>query len=308
MHVPPIAVLLVLVLFSGEVTAQPRPTAMGFGVRRIESSAQDFEATTTPEVQISPEVSTTFEFNSALLQEKVMVEGADRFSLVDIGRSTIRLVPSEQIVPGERLRLTVRFRDGAAPVSMAFILVVHPAQAERLVEVWRNQRTVESYQQESKEARAEAQRCHEENERLRGENEGPGGLAGLLASRVIEESGVAVKRLDFTKDVRQRPGDAIRPLRAWSYRSANRVAVLMEWSYPEAARPWIAQGASLVSRTGEALKMLPVWEEAPTTNARSRRVVVEAEATQDVARGTFTLRLWEPDGLRTITLSGVTFP
>nr|CAF05641.1 hypothetical protein [Archangium disciforme] len=304
----PIVVLLVIALFSGAAAAQSRPAATGLGVRRIEFSAENFEAMTTPEVQISPGVSTTFEFNSALLQEKVAVEGADRFSLVDIGRSTLRLVPSEQVLPGERLRVTVRFLDGAAPVGMAFILVAHPAQAERLVEVWRNQRTVESYQQESKEARAEAQRCHEENERLRAEYAGPGGLAGLLANRVIGKSGVSVKPLDFEKEVRQRPGDAIRILRAWSYRSANRVSVLMDLDYPEAAQRWIAQGASLVSKTGETLSMLPVWQEAPVANARIRRLVVEAEAEPDAAQDTFTLKLWESNGLRTITLSGVTFP
>ncbi|QQR42269.1 DUF2381 family protein [Myxococcus xanthus] len=308
MLVSPIVVLLVLALSSGAATAQPRPIATGLGVRRIEFSAENFEAMTTPEIQISPGVSTTFEFNSALLQEKVIVEGAERFSFVDVGRGTLRLVPSEQVLPGERLRLTVRFRDGAAPVGMAFILVAHPAQAERLVEVWRSQRTVESYQQESKEARAEAQRCHEENKRLRAEHEGPGGLAGLLANHVIGKSGVPVKPLDFEKEARQRPGDAIKVLRAWSYRSANRVAVLMDLGYPEATQFWMAQGASLVSKTSEALSMLPVWQEAPVANARIRRLVVEAEAAPDAARGTFTLKLWEPDGPHTITLSGVTFP
>ncbi|RKG48132.1 DUF2381 family protein [Corallococcus sp. AB011P] len=308
MPMSPTVVLLVIALFSGAATAQSRPAATGFGVRRIEFSAENFEAMTTPEVQVSPGVSTTFEFNSALLQEKVAVEGAERFALVDIGRSTLRLVPSDQVLPGERLRVTVRFLDGAAPVGTAFILVAHPAQAERLVEVWRNQRTVESYQQESKEARAEAQRCHEENERLRAEYEGPGGLAGLLENRVIGKSGVSVKPLDFEKEVRQRPGDAIRILRAWSYRSANRVAVLMDLDYPEAAQHWMAQGASLVGKTGETLNMLPVWQEAPVANARIRRLVVEAEATPDEARGTFALKLWERDGLRMITLPGVTFP
>ncbi|RYD75522.1 MAG: DUF2381 family protein, partial [Verrucomicrobiaceae bacterium] len=180
--------------------------------------------------------------------------------------------------------------------------------AERLVEVWRSQRTVESYQQESREAREEAKRCHEENERLRAEHEGPGGLAGLLATRVIGESGVPVKRLDFNREVRQRPGDTIRALRAWSYRAANRIAVVVDLAPTNSTKPWMAYGASLVSKTGETLSMLPVWQDAPVTNDQFRRVIVETEAAPDEAQGTFTLKVWELDGLRTITLSGIVFP
>jgi uncharacterized protein (TIGR02268 family) len=280
----------------------------GIGVRRIKVPAGTSEAMTTPEVQIRPGVSTTFEFDSALAQGGVVVGSAERFSLVDIAQSTIRLVPSEQIVSGERLRLTVRFQDGAAPTGAAFILVAHSAQAERLVEVWREQRTEESYEEEAKEARAEAQRCREENERLRVEQAGPGGLAGPLATGVIGTDGLPARKLHHTQVFLQHPGDALGARHAWSYRSGERVAVVVELENPDAAKPWTAEGALLENKPGEPLNVLTVWQAAPVTPGQVRRVVVEAEATLDAARGTFTLKLWEADGPRTITLSGVTFP
>jgi hypothetical protein len=37
-------------------------------------------------------------------------------------------------------------------------------------------------------------------------------------------------------------------------------------------------------------------------------VSVEAEATPDVATGTFMLKLWDASGARTVTIRGITFP
>lgn len=189
MPASPIGFLVVVMLSSGATTAQPPPVASGLGVRHIELPTESTEATPTPEVQISPRVSTTFEFDSTIDPTKVVLEGEKRFSLVDLGRSTLRLVPSEQLLPGERVRLTVRFEDGSVPLGAVFVLVVHPARAERLVEVWRQPRTAESYQQEAKEARVETQQCREENARLYAEQQGPGGIAGLLAKSIIQDDG-----------------------------------------------------------------------------------------------------------------------
>ncbi|RKG66335.1 DUF2381 family protein [Corallococcus sp. CA054B] len=309
MPASPIAFLVVVLLASGAATAQPHPMASGLGVRHIEIPTESTEAAPTPEVQISPRMSTTFEFDSALDPAKIVLEDEKRFSLVDLGRSTLRLVPSEQILPGERLRLTVRFQDGSVPLGAAFVLVAHPARTERVVEVWRQTRTAESYQQEAKEARAETQQCLDENARLRAEQQGPGGIAGLLANGVIEgEEGVDAKFLHVNKEVRQHPGNALWAVKAWSYRAPTRVAVAVEFENPDAANPWTAEGASLVSRAGAPLKILTVWQKAAISRYPFGRVVVDAEATPDAAQGPFTLKLWGPSGLRTITLSGVTFP
>jgi hypothetical protein len=59
----------------------------------------------------------------------------------------VTLVPGGSLMPGRRFKMTVRFGDGAAPASVSFVLVVHPAWGQRQVEVFRRKRTVESYQQ-----------------------------------------------------------------------------------------------------------------------------------------------------------------
>jgi uncharacterized protein (TIGR02268 family) len=92
-------------------------------------------------------------------------------------------------MPGERFRLTVRFRDGAAPASAAFWLVVYAGQVEPLVEVYREKRTLESYQQQVQEKDSQLRQCQEDNERLMAEKESPGGLAGLLATGLMGETG-----------------------------------------------------------------------------------------------------------------------
>jgi hypothetical protein len=41
---------------------------------------------------------------------------------------------------------------------------------------------------------------------------------------------------------------------------------------------------------------------------KGRRVVIEAEATEAETRGSFTLKVWDADGTRSVIVTGVTFP
>lgn len=84
---------------------------------------------------ISPGQTTAFSFDSQLAPGSVSVEEAERFTKVEPGPSTLKLVPSEKVPIGRQLRVTVRFADGAAPSSAAFVLVAHAAQSASLVEV-----------------------------------------------------------------------------------------------------------------------------------------------------------------------------
>ena len=52
-----------------------------------------------------------------------------------------------------------------------------------------------------------------------------------------------------------------------------------------------------------------VWQPAPLRPGEKREVVwVEAELTEEQARGRFTLKLWDAGGTRTFSVGGVTFP
>lgn len=305
------AALVALTLLMGTTAStESPPISWNAGVRQIELPAEP--TGNEPEVRISPGVSTTLAFDAELLRagdgkDTVGLEKRESFVLVDAGQATLRLLPSDMLKSGERLRLVVRFRDGAAPAVAAFTLVVHPARAERLLEVYRAPRTAASYQREAQEAQVEAERCHEELERERAERGGPGGLTGLIAARQMDNKGVPTRLL--TEAVTKSPGNALLTLEVYSYRAASRVAVELVMENPRGEQSWVTAGAMLVGRTGMELKVLPVWQRAPMEAAGKRQqIVVEATATREEAQGPFTLKLWEAGTGRTVTLSGIAFP
>src|SRR5688500_305363 len=100
------AALLTLALLVGAVAfAQPRVIPCETGTRRVELKTEPTGE--VPELCIGPELSTTILFYGAeLLSSGVTVEGRERFTLVDPGSTTLRLVASERVMPGDRFRLT----------------------------------------------------------------------------------------------------------------------------------------------------------------------------------------------------------
>ncbi len=94
------------------------------------------------------------------------------------------------------------------------------------------------------------------------------------------------------------------------YHSASRVALKVELNNPEGSPSWTAEDATLTleGKRGVGLKVLPVWQDGPIAPGGRQFVVVEAEATAEEARGTFTLKMREEGGTRTVTIGGVTFP
>ena len=304
----PIALLVLVALLGGTAHAE-EPSRLP----ACASTQEQIDLPAEPEgrvyeVCISPGLGTLIVFFSAELQrESLMLEGADRFTLVEAGKRGISLLPSENVVPGERLKLTARFADGASPASVSFMLVVHPARATRQVEVFRQKRTLASYQQAEKEKSLQLQQCHEENVRLRLESGEPRGLTGLLAMKRMDKNGVAAK--EITTGVTQHPMSALDLLRVNSYRASGLVAVELSLAAPAGALPWTAAGAELVGPGRSALRVLLPWQHEPIgPGVSASRVVIEAEATEQETRGRFTLKLWNEDGTRNVIVSGVTFP
>ena len=302
--------LLVFALLAGaESIAQPRSSSWMGGVRAVELPAEPTDQ--EPEVLVSPGLSTTFTFDAELSpgesgKDMLVLERREMFSLVDVGQTTLRLTPSDKLASGARLRLSVRFKDGAAPSGAAFILVVHPVRAERLVDVYRKAQPVEFYQREARAARREAEQCHEDLERERSEHTVPGGLAGLIAAGRMDISGVRTRSL--TEVVIRAQRNALMTLRVLSYSSARQVAleVLLE---NQGAQLWTTTEAVLTDPKGVELKALPVWQSGPVAPGGSeQRIVVQAEALEAQAQGLYTLKLWEPSTGRTVILSGVSFP
>jgi uncharacterized protein (TIGR02268 family) len=213
-----------------------------------------------------------------------------------------------RLVLGERIKVTVRFADGTVPASARIWLVGHAAKGTRRVEVFRQPRPPDVLKKERDEAQAEARQCQEDKARLLAEREGPGGLMGAAW---LERAGVVASR-DLSSLARRHPADALR-WDAWSYsytrtdetRPAS-VAVRLGLRNP-GAEPWTLAGAALVDSTGEEVA-LAVWQEAPVPPNGKGAVVVGVEGAPAQLGCPCTLKLWEAQGPRTVTLGNVTFP
>jgi hypothetical protein len=87
------------------------------------------------------------------------------------------------------------------------------------------------------------------------------------------------------------------------------VAVVL-WLWPtKGMQPWRAVRAELVGAGGRTLRVNPPWQREPLRlGVEDRRVVIEADATEDETRGRLTLKVWNEDETRSVIVSGVSFP
>ncbi|HSP78532.1 MAG TPA: DUF2381 family protein [Myxococcaceae bacterium] len=309
----PSSAFLALALLAEPPAAVEPPALLSCraGVLHLELTA---DATGEPvEVCIRPGLTTTFLVDSKRV--RVELKERERFFRVAEIAGMLVLIPSESLRDGERLRVTFHFEDGAAPTSVTFVLVVHPAQAAWQVEVSRHPRPVASYRQEARQARAEALQCQQEKARLQAECSGRTGLTGLVAPGLVDGRGVLSR--DIQEEVVLRPEELLIPTSAHSYRSTTlhmkgeeqlvRLAVRLDLRN-RGTEPWLVAGAALIGPTGEQLRILDFWQLDTAPPGQWSPVVVEAEATERQARGPFLLKLWDADGQRVITIGNVTFP
>ncbi|KFA93745.1 hypothetical protein Q664_07260 [Archangium violaceum Cb vi76] len=292
---------MLLLVTGSSATAQtcpPRGEAEG---RCIELTADG--TAEVSEVQISPGQTTTFVFDSDLRADGLTLEGRERFEVADPGKRTLTLVPSEEIRGEKPSKVTVCFADDAAPACTTFRLIVHPAIGERQVRIFRNPRPVESVQAELKKSYEENARLRAENERLRTERDRPDGLAGLFDSGMMDERGIPCSNADFLL----RPKAALSVRRVITCRAPGRMLVRVDLKAPDDAAPWMTQGAKLVGPKGEELEG-SIWQPRPLHPRKPLTLYIEVQTENVQTVGPFTLKLWEADGLRLVTLGNVTFP
>ncbi|WP_164008611.1 DUF2381 family protein [Pyxidicoccus trucidator] len=303
--------LLALALALGvgaTAAAQPQRFPPEAGLRRIELRAVAADA--EPEIHISPGISTVLTFDGRPTGEpvgrlQVALERSADFQRLELGESVLRLVPSDELKTGDQVRLTVRFADGAAPPVATFVLVVREAHADRLVEVYREPRPVESYQQEVREAWEAVRQCHEELTRAQAT---PGGLTGLTALRVsavLADNGVVARKIPAVA-FRLRSG-ALMANQVRTYSARRRVLVELSLRFSQPGEPWTAKDASLTRSRGERLKVVSVWQEFPVTTVDSSWVLVEAESDASLSPDAWTLRLSEEGNRRALVVDGISF-
>jgi len=265
------------------------------------------------QVHISPGLGTLFLFDTPVQREGVILEQRERFRQASLSEDglLLTLLPLGELSMGTRLRLTVRFADGALPMSVDFLLVVHP-QAEHQVEVFRLPRSSASYKQESEMAQAGLQQCKVQLARERVECDRPSGLTGLLVLKQMNELGVRVRLFDLGLPLGR--GEAFRALAVTSYIATGgqveakvvRLAVEIELTNT-GPLPWRAANAELVGPGGRWT--MAVWAPNPILHGQWENVVVEVELPlADMRSGSHVLKLWDEDGVRTATVLGVTFP
>jgi uncharacterized protein (TIGR02268 family) len=297
----PVSILVLALLQRPPVAVHPRAAAVCQDVQRIELSREPG----TQEICVSPGLLTGFVFDAPVVVE---LQDEVRFTEITRSRTSIGVMPPEDLMPGERLRLTARYGDG---VSISFMLVVHSGQATRQVEVYRDRRTRESLLHEVAQEHAKNQQLQSELERLqyqfeqlRAECGDPGGLRRLIASRTMSKHGIRTR--EFRSGLRGYAEGSLSVVRGFSYRSDYRVAVEV-WLWNSGTEPWTATSAALVDAKGKELQGMRLWQESAIPPKGSRMVVVEVDATQNEPRGDVTLVLRE-DGPRSITIPRVTIP
>jgi hypothetical protein len=170
-------------------------------------------------------------------------------------------------------------------------------------------RSPEVLKKERDEAQAEARQCQEDKARLLAERQEPGGLMGAAW---LEQAGVVTFK-DLGSRVRKQPGNALgtRGAKSYGYTRTGEtgpvsVAVRLGLMNP-GAEPWTLAGAALVDSMGEEVA-LAVWQEAPIPASGAGAVVVGIEGERAQLGCPCTLKLWEAQGPRTVTLGNVTFP
>ncbi|QRN96687.1 DUF2381 family protein [Archangium violaceum] len=290
--------LVSLVFLGASPTRGPSENALCEDVRRIELAATPEAAR---EVCVSPGLMTGLLFDAPIVVE---LEDETRFLEVMRGRNGIGFVPPRDMAPGERLRLTVRFANGAAPDVIPFVLVAHQARATRQVEVYRDTRTRESYQQEVAQERARSRQLLEELERLRAERQVLKGLRGAIVNGTISMTGVQARM--FRPEVDGRSVDGLSLVKGAGYRSDTSVA-LEVWVANSGPEPWMAVEASLMNARGEKVKGLRFWQGEAIAGNGKQQIVVEVENADDAPSGNYSLWLKEA-GPRQLTIPGVTIP
>lgn len=292
--------LLTLALLTGTAEAAELPGVFECSATsRLDLTAESTEQ--TPGVCVTPDEPTTFVFGALLPPGAVVLSGNGSISFAQVD-NFVTVYPKRSLLAGERVKLTVRFADGAAPESASFWLVGHSALGARRVEVFRHSRPADELKREAAEARAEARQCQEDKARLLAERTEPGGLMG--AAWLERTSDVQWK--DLLSMVKQHPGNALRLRGAKSYSHPGSVAVRLKLLNPR-AEPWTAAGAVLKDSAGAEVELSP-WQEAAIPPGVPGFVVVGAEREAGQLACPCTLKLWEAEGPRTVTLGNVTFP
>lgn len=268
-------------------------------VRRIDVQAGGLA--TPPEVRISPGLSTTLFFDARIRPEQLALEGRERFQRFGVTEDHLVLVPSPTFREGERLRLEVRFHDGAVPDRAVLDLVVDATRPERQVELYRHARSAASYRQEVEELRAGMLRLERQVQQLQRSRAGGEYTRESLVADIHDESTLSYGQWlprKVTGDFVVRRVSFIRLSTRWA-------ALRLSLVPPEAGKGWSAAGAALTDTQGTRMRTLPPWQEGPLDADGRALIIILLEEPGVADSGRYTLELWDEGRKRTLKLEGL---
>jgi uncharacterized protein (TIGR02268 family) len=266
--------------------------------RRLELSR--VESTRQLEVCVGAARVTSFLFDAPVV---VDLQDETRFGEVTRGRTSIHVMPSGEMLPGERLRLTAHLGTGEAREDVTLTLVVHADRSTHQVDVYRDPRSRESLREELLRERTTRLALEEEFEQLRVSARQAGSMLTLVASGALRLKGIRVsEEIEWPVGYEENQLFITRCIR---YRSATSVAAEV-WLRNLGAQPWTMVGASLTNPGGPLRDVR--WREEPIAPNTVGHIVVEAAmgSERQPPEGV-TLSLWE-QGTRVIHIPEVTFP
>jgi uncharacterized protein (TIGR02268 family) len=281
--------------------AQPGLPNVAPPVRRLELPAPPGEL----ELRLAPSRPTTVLLNAAL-DRAAMERVAQQPGLVrvEVAESALVLLPAPGVKPGTRLQLTLRFADGQPPEGVPLVLVVDSPGAEAYVEVVRRERTVAALEAT---LGAERARCAAMEVELATLREGAALLTPLVMAGTLGREGIRVVELNLTT-LTPPPGLTARHPRL--YIATGRLAVEVELTLAEDARPWTPGTATLHDRVNRAAPIFARsvrWLEAPgLVPGGKARLLVEFEVSTADPNGSFDLKVPEQKGERVLKLQDLT--
>jgi len=307
------AALLLLLASPPEVEVRsPYPDACEESARTLTLSAESTWGSL--EVCTSAELTTTFVFDSEVA--RVVLQDEAEFRRLDVDEGTVVLVPRKKSRLWKPSRMTVYFEGDAAPASVIFLLVPHPARLARQVEVFRFAHLEEPCEREVRQLSEENASLAQEVERLRAETRGQGSLTRLFTTGRMEPNRQGVIASDLSKSITRPLTDTLNVGEVLAY---HYTVVISEGGEAQVrmalvlllenvgTRPWKTARASLV-RDGVEVRPLEVWQAEPLAPEQRGLLILETELPERAAREKLTLQLWDEDGRRSVTIGNVGLP
>jgi uncharacterized protein (TIGR02268 family) len=233
-----------------------------------------------------------------LVPKGVQLAGREtHFERVDEDERLVSLKPRVDLAPGERLLLTVRFGDGAAPQEATFELVAADQEVDASVEVVRRARSAEALQEELRELRAKYEALQDRS--------GEGGPEGMVLSGWLTQD-IRVRRFDARVPANNASGLKVED--GVGYRTGKWALVAVRLRCLPAARRWALGEAWLTTARGAPVKVLSARMDRPQlAPGEEGLLLVRTEAPWWEVDEELRLELKDKAGGRTLPLSGVVF-